>query len=315
MIGRLIVMRLAQAVLTLFAVAFVVFAGTELLPGDVAEALLGQSATPETLAALRQKLGLDEPAILRFFGWVGGLFVGDLGTSLANGRPVADLLSVRLGETLLLAAAAAAISVPLALTLGILAATRPGKALDRTISGAAVVTVSAPEFLIATLLVLVFAVELRWLPALSRPDGGGFLEWAQDLALPVATLSMMVLAPMTRMTRSALLGVLSSSFMEMAVLKGLPRWRLILVHALPNAMAPIANVVALNLAYMVSGVVIVEVVFGYPGMAKLMVDSVSGRDLPTVQTCALFFCAVYVSVNLLADLVAMLSNPRLRRPR
>jgi len=163
--------------------------------------------------------------------------------------------------------------------------------------------------------VLVFAVELRWLPALSRPDGASFIELARDLALPVATLTLMVLAPMTRMTRSAILGVLSSSWMETAMLKGLSRWRMILVHALPNAMAPIANVIALNLAYMVSGVVIVEVVFGYPGMAKLMVDAVTSRDLPVVQTCALFFCTVYVTVNLTADLISVVSNPRLRRPR
>lgn len=313
---NLILKRLALGLLTLFFVSILVFVGTEVLPGDVAEAILGQAATPETVAALRASLGLDIPAPQRFYAWLSGVIRGDFGMSLATGVSVADIVATRLPKTLLLAGVAALIAVPIALTLGLFAATRPGTLLDRGITSSALVTISAPEFLIATLLVMLFSVELRWLPAVARiPEGGSLVDYARGLALPVMTLVAMVLAPMTRMTRSSVLGVLSSPPIEMAILKGIPRTRIILRHALPNAIAPIINVVAMNLAYLVSGVVVVEVVFAYPGVAKLMVDAVSSRDIPVVQVCALFFCAVYVLVNLMADVVSIAANPRLRRPR
>ena len=312
----LIARRLAFGVLTLLVVSILVFAGTEILPGDVAEAVLGQGATEETVAAIRLELGLDRPAPVRYWEWLVGLFTGDLGESLATGREISDIIALRLPSTLLLGGTTAAIAVPLALALGLFAAMRPGTFYDRGITIGTLWLISGPEFLIATLLVMLFAVELRWLPAVAYlSDDATLPQMFRALALPVMTLTFAVLAPMTRMTRAAVLSVLSSPAVEMALLKGVPRWRIIVVHAFPNAIAPIANVIAINLAYLVSGVVVVEVLFSYPGMAKLMVDGVAVRDIPTVQTCAMIFCAAYVGMNLVADLSSILSNPRLRHPK
>lgn len=312
----LIVRRLVLGAVTLVVVSVLVFAGTEILPGDVAEAVLGQGATEETVSAIRRDLGLDRPAPVRYFEWLTGLFTGNLGESLATGREISDIIGIRLPGTLLLGGVTAAIAVPLALALGLFAAMHPTTLYDRSITIGTLWLISGPEFLIATLLVMLFAVELRWLPAVAYlSDDATLAQTLRALALPVMTLTFAVLAPMTRMTRAAVLSVLSSPAVEMALLKGVPRWRIIVHHALPNAIAPIANVIAINLAYLVSGVVVVEVLFSYPGMAKLMVDGVAVRDIPTVQSCAMIFCAAYVGLNLLADLSSIVSNPRLRHPK
>jgi len=312
----LIARRMALGLFTLLLVSLLVFAGTEILPGDVAEAVLGQSATPETVAVIRRELNLDQPAPVRYGDWLLGFVTGDLGRSLASGLPITEIMAPRLAQTLTLGAATAMLAVPLSLALGLLAAMRPGTRFDRTVNTGTILATSTPEFLVATLLVLVFSVKLRWFPAMSYLwEGAGFAERIEALALPVMTLMAMVLAPMTRMTRSAVLDVMTSPAIEMALLKGVPRRRLIVRHALPNALGPIVNVIAMNLAYLVSGVVVVEVVFSYPGVAKLMVDAVATRDLPLVQVCAMFFCLVYVALNLAADVVSMIANPRLRHPR
>lgn len=313
MLLKLLIKRILLGLVTLLLVSLIVFGGTEVLPGDVAEAVLGQGATPETVAAYRKEMNLDRPAWERYFEWLAGLFTGDLGNSLATQRPVADLLEPRLPKTLLLGGLAAMIAVPLALFLGIRAAMRPGGWFDRSMTTGSIALVSAPEFLIATLLVLAFAVQLRWLPAISRlPDDAGLIETMRVLAMPVLTLTAAVLAPMMRMTRSAILNVLSQPSIEMAILKGVPRRKIILKHALPNAIAPIINVVAVNMAYIIGGVLVVEVIFSYSGVAKLMVDGVASRDIPVVQACAMFFCAAYIILNLLADVISILANPRLR---
>ncbi|SEM39777.1 peptide/nickel transport system permease protein [Roseovarius azorensis] len=314
MLWAMMMRRLLFGLLTLFAISVLVFVGTEILPGDVAQAVLGQSATAETIAALRERLGLDQPAPLRYLAWIAGVLQGDLGVSLASDRPIAAMISSRLGNTFMLAGIAALIVVPLSLILGLLAATRPRSLIDRAVSHLTLMSVSAPEFLIATLLVMLFAVHLNWLPAISNissADDIGAL--ARSIALPVLTLSLMVLAPMTRMTRNSVLSVLGSPAIETAILKGLSRRRIVLFHALPNAIAPIVNIIAMNLAYLVSGVVVVEVVFSFPGLAKLMVDAVGTRDLPLVQACALIFCSVYVLMNIFADVISVLANPKLRR--
>lgn len=307
---KLLLRRLIFGAVTLLIVSVLVFIGTELLPGDVAQAILGQNATPETVAALRSKLDLDQPAPLRYLGWLAGLANGQLGESLATGREISGIIAARLPNTILLAGVTAAIAVPVSMFLGLLAAVR------RTITATTLCLLSGPEFLIATLLVMLFSVHLHLLPAVSNLSASAtFLQTARALALPVATLTAAVLAPMTRMTRSTVINVLASPAIEMALLKGVPRWRIIAFHALPNAIGPILSVIALNLAYLVSSVVVVEVVFTFPGMAKLMVDSVSVRDIPTVQACAMIFCAAYVGLNLLADLLAIAGNPRLRHPK
>ena len=316
MILKMIMRRLMLGAITLFVVSIMVFAGTEILPGDVAEMILGQDAAPDTVAALRKELRLDRPAPVRYFEWLVGMATGTLGDSLATGREISDIIALRLPYTLLLGGVVAVIAVPLSLTLGLFAAMYPGSIYDRTITTGTLCLISGPEFLLAILLIMLFAVTLRWLPAVAYlSDGATFPQFARALSLPVMTLTAAILAPMTRMTRSAVINVLTSPAVEMAILKGVPRVRIIVRHALPNALAPIFNVIAINLAYLVSGVVVVEVIFAYPGMAKLMVDGVSYRDVPTVQACAMIFCTFYVGLNLLADIFSIMANPRLRHPK
>lgn len=310
---KLILSRLALGVVTLFVVSALMFVGVELLPGDLAQQILGQSATVETLAAFRAELGLDLPAHIRYLEWVSGLAQGDLGQSLASGRAVSDLLATRLANTMFLAGYAAIIAVPIAVTLGLLAALWRNTLFDRSANIAALSAISMPEFFVAYLLILVFSVNLAWFPTLARTDSvDGFLGQLHATFLPALTLILVVIAHMMRMTRAAIINVLAAPYIEMARLKGLPRWRVVLFHALPNAMAPIINVVAINLAYLIVGVVVVEVVFSYPGLGQLLVDAVSSRDFPVVQAVGLFFASTYILLNVAADILSILSNPRLR---
>ena len=311
---RLVLSRLGVGVLTLLAVSLVIFTITNLLPGDAAQTLLGQEATPELVAALRARFGLDQPAHLRYLHWLGGMLMGNPGTALANGLPVADLIGGRLPNSLMLAAVTTAVSVPIALALGIASAMYRGSLFDRAVSVATVWTVSVPEFLIATVAVLVFAVKLRWLSALSRTeDIATFGQFLRAYAMPVMTLCCGIVAQMARMTRAAVIDQLNASYVEMARLKGVRPVRMVLAHALPNAVGPIANAVALSLSYLIGGVIIVESIFNYPGIASLMVDSVSMRDMPVVQACAMIFCAAYLVLLTIADVSAIVSNPRLRK--
>lgn len=310
---RLILGRLAIGVLSLLAVSVAVFAITALLPGDVAQESLGQAATPEAVAGLRRALGLDLPAHLRYLHWLGGLLSGDPGRSLVNDVPVATLIGSRLPNSLMLAAATAAVSVPLALFLGISAAMWRGSLYDRVLGVLSISIVSVPEFLVATAAVLVFAVHLRWLSALSMvSEITSFGQFLKVFAMPVLSLCCVITAQMVRMTRAAVIDQLDSPYVEMAALKGAGPVRIVLFHALPNAIGPIANAVALSLSYLLGGVIIVEVIFNYPGIAKLMVDAVSTRDMPLVQACAMIFCAAYLMLVTAADLCAILANPRLR---
>jgi peptide/nickel transport system permease protein len=313
---RMIAQRIGLGVLLLLAVSVLIFAGTEILPGDVATAILGQTATPEAVANIRAELGLDRPVVVRYFDWLFGALQGDFGTSYSNRQDIATNIGRRLGNTLFLAAAAAIIAVPLAIVLGILAVRYRNTFFDRFISIATLATVSLPEFFAGYLLILLFAVELRWFPSTStiRPSMN-LGQQLYSIALPTLTLVLVVVGHMMRMTRAAILNVLSSAYIETAELKGISPSRIIWKHALPNALAPIVNVVALNLAYLVVGVVVVEVIFVYPGMGQYMVDHVSKRDVPVVQACGLVFAAVYIGLNIIADVAAVLANPRLRHPR
>jgi peptide/nickel transport system permease protein len=311
--ARLVAGRLGTSLLTLLVVSIVVFAITELLPGDVAEVVLGQSATPEAVAGLRAALHLDQPAYLRYLHWLLGLVSGDPGRSLVNDEPVAALIGSRLPNSLLLAAATTVVSVPIALTLGITAAMWRGSAYDRAVTVFSVSIVSVPEFLVATVAVLIFAVKLHWLPALSyASDIRSLGHFFRAFAMPVVSLSCVIVAQMVRMSRAAVIDALGSSYVEMAILKGARPGRIVLSHALPNAVGPIANAVALSLSYLLGGVIIIEIIFNYPGLAKLMVDAVATRDMPLVQACAMIFCFAYLMLVTVADLSAILSNPRLR---
>ena len=310
---KLLGQRIAIALLSLLAVSVVVFAITAVLPGDAAQEQLGQDATPEALAALRAQMGLDVPAPQRYLHWLGGLVRGDLGTSATTQMPVGTLIGSRLPNSLLLAAMTALFSVPIALTLGIASAVWRGSWFDRAASTASVAVVSVPEFLIATLAVLLFAVKLRWLPALSYVSEIESLgQLLKAFAMPVLTLSCVIVAQMMRMTRAAVIDQLEAPYIEMVRLKGASPMRMVLAHALPNAIGPIANAVALSLSYLLGGVIIVETIFNYPGIAKLMVDGVSQRDMPLVQACAMLFCAGYLILVTAADLCGIVANPRLR---
>ncbi len=311
---KFILTRLALGVLSLLAVSILIFIATEILPGDVASAVLGQGATPETLAAFRTELGLDRPAYVRYFEWFSGAIQGDLGQSMTNKREILPELMKKFKNTLFLAGVAALIAVPISVGLGIIAAINEGKWQDRWSNIISLATISVPEFFIAYILILVFAVQLRWFPSLSTVfDGMSVGEKLYKIALPALTLTMLVAAHMLRMTRSSVLAIMSQPYIEMAFLKGLPRSRVILKHALPNAAAPIISVIALNLAYLIVGVVVIEVVFVYPGVGQYMVDGVTKRDLPVVQACGLIFAATFIILNTVADILAILANPRLRK--
>lgn len=310
----LVAQRIGIALITLIIVSFAVFFATAMLPGDVAQILLGQAATPEAVAGLRHAMGLDQPAFQRFLNWLFGLVQGDFGISYVNDMPVAQLIGDRLVNSLKLAGITTVISVPISLLLGIGAAMWRGSVFDRMVTVLTISVISIPEFMVATLAVLVFAVWLGWLPALSYgAEVGSWGEMLKAYAMPVITLTFVVSAQMIRMTRAAVIETINTPYVEMALLKGASRLRMVFRHALPNALGPIANAMALSLSYLVGGVIIVETIFNYPGVAKLMVDAVSTRDLPLIQSCAMIFCFSYLLLTTLADLIAILSNPRLRR--
>lgn len=310
---KLLGRQVASAIITMFLLSLIIFAITALLPGDPAKLVLGQFATPDQVAALRAKLGLDQPAIWRYLHWAGGFLTGDMGNSIANGMPVATLMAQRLPASLLLAGLTTLVSVPLALGIGLVAAMCRGRLTDSILSAITIMMVAVPDFLVAILLILLFSVHLGWLPALSYIYSiHGVGDFLQIYAMPVATLCTVLIAQMARMTRIALINELDCAYIEMARLKGAGPARCVLKHALPNAAGPIVNAIALNLSYLMGGVVIVETIFNYPGVAKLMVDAVANKDLPLVQACALLFCAFYLLLILLAEFVATLANPRLR---
>lgn len=313
---RMIATRLAIGLFTLWVISVLIFLAVSLLPGDIAQQVLGQSATPETVAAFRRELGLDQPMVLRYAQWIGGVVQGDFGTSLASGRSVGDLLAARLGNTMFLAGYAAVIAVPLAVTLGLLAALWRGGLFDKASNIATLTAISFPEFFIAYILMFWLSVRLGWFPSIADP--GPSPDLGERLVrgfMPAMTLVLVVTAHMMRMTRAAVVNVLGAPYVQMARLKGVSQWRIVTLHALPNALAPVINVIALNIAWLVSGVVIVEVIFVYPGLGQLMVDSVTNRDIPVVQACALVFAAVYILLNLAADVLAIATNPRLLHPR
>lgn len=312
----LIFKRTAASLVTLLIISLIIFIGVEMLPGDVAETVLGQSATPETVAAFRKELKLDLPPHVRYVSWLKAFVHGEFGNSLANGRPVAELIGWRIENTLFLAVSTAMIAVPLAIFLGMLAAFYRNTFFDKLISTTTLTFISFPEFFIAYILISILAVRLNLFPSLSIIEAHmGLGSKIYTILLPALTLTCVVTAHMMRQTRAAIINVLASAYIEMAKIKGIRKSRIIVLHAFPNSLSPVINVVAVNLAYLVVGVVIVEVVFVYPGLGQLLVDSVSKRDLPVVQASGLIFSVAYISLNLAADILSMLSNPKLRQSK
>ena len=326
-IARIILQRLAFGFLTLIIVSFVIFAAVNSLPGDFASAILGQGATEEAKAAIRADLGLDQPFFARYFTWLGSIFTGDLGVSYSQLMfaanlggdqliSITDQIGPRFYNTMFLAGLTALIAVPVSLMIGILAALYRGSVFDRIANILTLSSISSPEFFLAYILILFLAVINQWFPVIALPkEGMSVGEHAYTALLPALTLTLVVTAHMMRMTRAAIINLLASPYIEMARLKGLSPLRVIVVHAFPNALAPVINVIALNLAYLITGVVVVEVVFVYPGIGQLFVDAVKNRDIPMVQVCCLIFAAAYILLNLLADVLSILSNPRLRHPK
>ena len=328
-VAKIIFQRLGLGLLTLFIVSIVIFTAVNMLPGDFAQAILGQGATPEAVESIRRDLGLDQHPASRYFPWLAGAVQGDLGNSFAQANfasfvgddsgvraSVAQQIAPRFANTMFLAGVTAAIAVPFAVTLGILAALYRNSVFDRVANISTLTSISSPEFFLAYILILFLAVLNPVLPSLSNIfDGMDFSERLEKTLLPALTLTLVVTAHMMRMTRAAIINLLASPYIEMARLKGVKPMRVIVRHALPNALAPIINVIALNLAYLITGVVVVEVVFVYPGIGQLFVDSVKIRDIPVVQACCLIFAAAYILLNLTADILSIISNPRLRHPK
>jgi peptide/nickel transport system permease protein len=315
-VAAIILKRLGLGFVTLLVVSVIIFGAVELLPGDIAQAVLGMGATEENVAAMREQLGLDRPAPVRYLEWLKSAVVGDFGVSLISQNPVIDAIGPRFANTLFLALYAAVIAVPVALVLGVLVALFRNSVFDRVANVITLISISSPEFFLGYVLILYFAVKTGYFPAIAKlsPDMS-LLDWLYRTFLPALTMVLVVVAHMMRMTRATIINLLASPYIEMARLKGVPPWKVIVRHALPNSWAPIINVIALNLAYLITGVVLVEVVFVYPGIGQLLVDSVTKRDFPVVQACCLIFAATFILLNLAADVGAVLTNPRLRHPK
>lgn len=313
----LILKRLGIGLITVLAVSVIIFFGTKILPGDAAQIRLGQEATEANIAAMRERLGLDQPIYVQYFTWLKNFLQGDLGVSLSSDVPITELIGDRYKNTLIVGALTALIGVPISLMLGILAATYPGSLYDRVLTIVSVTLVAAPEFFTATLLVMlfVFVLGIGNAVVVGSVEGKNLFELIAHFALPITTLCFVIASQLIRMSRAAVLNVMSSPYIEMAILKGVPRKRIIFRHALLNSIGPIVNVVALNLAYLVTGVIVVEVYFGYPGLATLIVQGVQTRDFVLIQGLGMLFCLTYVLLMLLADIGAFVSNPRLRHPK
>ncbi len=310
---KLIVRRLLLGLATVGLVSLIIFGAVEALPGDACTAILQQDAQGQRLANCRAELGLDRPAWARYAQWVGGLLRGDLGVSTHGAQPIAGIVGARLQNSLLLGGCALALGLPLAFGLGIAAALQRDRWLDVTVSSGAIAAMTIPEFVSATVLILVFSAWLGWLPGIVTVSADApWTDFFPEILLPAVVLAMVMTAHILRTVRSSMIEVLDGEFVRMATLKGVPHAPRVLRHVLPNALLPAINVVALTIAWLLGGVVVIETVFNYPGLGRLTVTAISERDLAVVQTVALIVSALYVAINLAADLLTLLANPRLR---
>jgi len=312
LVGR----RLVLAVVTLFIISLIVFLGVEALPGDTATAYLGQSATPESLAALREEFGLNAPMHERYISWLGGILKGDLGVSTVKRKPVSELIGNRFRNTVVLATTAALVGIPLAIILGVISGLTRDKWPDVAVSTTSIVGMTLPGFVTATILIYIFAIRLEWFPAITLvPSDVPVVELLPNIVLPIITLTLIMVAHILRLVRTNMIDVMLSDYVQMARLKGVPTKQIVFKHALPNAMLPTINVVALTLAWLLGGVAIIETVFNYPGIGKLMIGAITDRDLALVQGIAIILAVIYISLNLIADLLTLVLNPRLRTSR
>lgn len=305
--------RMVLGAITVAIVSMIIFAGVEILPGDACTAFLEREAQGRILENCREELNLNRPAVVRYLDWAWSALRGDLGVSANGQRSIAELVGARLQNSLLLAACALVAGVPTAIFLGVVSGLWRDRPVDLVFSTGAIFAMTIPEFVSATVLILIFSVWLGWLPGIVLTSANApAAEFFPEIILPVIVLAMVMTAHILRTVRSSVIEVMNSDYVQMATLKGVPYWRIVFRHALPNALLPAINVVALTIAWLLGGVVVVEVVFNYPGLGRMMIDAISDRDLPVVQAIALIVATVYVGVNLTADLLTMVANPRLR---
>ena len=310
---RMLLRRCFLGAVTVAIVSAIIFLGVELLPGDACTAFLERDAKGQMLENCRKDFGLDRPALTRYFEWAGNALQGDLGMSASGRKSIAELVGHRMKNSLLLAAVSLSVGVPMAIFLGVITGLWRDRPIDLFFSTAAILAMTIPEFVSATVLILIFSVWLRWLPGIIVTSASApASEFFPEILLPVFVLAMVMMAHILRMVRSSVIEVMAGDYIQMATLKGVPYWRIVFSHALPNALLPAINVVALTIAWLLGGVVVIEVVFNYPGLGRMMIDAISDRDLPVVQAIALIVASVYVGVNLTADILTMVANPRLR---
>jgi len=310
---RMLLRRCVLGAVTVAIVSAIIFLGVELLPGDACTAFLERDAKGQMLENCRKDFGLDRPALTRYFEWAGNALQGDLGMSASGRKSIAELVGHRMKNSLLLAAVSLSVGVPMAIFLGVITGLWRDRPVDLFFSTAAILAMTIPEFVSATVLILIFSVWLGWLPGIVVTSASApASEFFPEILLPVFVLAMVMMAHILRMVRSSVIEVMAGDYIQMATLKGVPYWRIVFFHALPNALLPAINVVALTIAWLLGGVVVIEVVFNYPGLGRMMIDAISDRDLPVVQAIALIVASVYVGVNLTADILTMVANPRLR---
>jgi peptide/nickel transport system permease protein len=309
----LIFKRLALGLVTIWLVSALIFLGVEALPGDACTAVLERDAHGEALEKCREIMGLNAPALTRYLSWAASALQGDFGISANGQESISELVGYRVRNSFLLAAGALSVGIPLSIFLGTVAGLRRDTWVDILFSTGAILAMTIPEFVAATILILVFAIWLGWVPAIVlTPADAQPLDFFPEFILAAVVLTMLMVAHIMRMVRSSVIDAMASDYVQMATLKGVPYWRIMFRHALPNALLPAINIIALTVAWLLGGVVVVEVVFNYPGLGRLLVDSISGRDLPVVQAITLIVAATYVAINLIADILSLALNPRLR---
>ena len=316
-VQRLLLWRLPLGVLSVFLVAVLTYVATQVLPGDAASAILGQSATPQRLAAVRRELGLDKSVISGLLDWLGGLLTGDFGNSLSQGRPVSQVVGQRLANTTVLLVVVAILSTIVGAVAGVIAANKRDRWFDDVTSTFALVASALPEFVVGVLVILVFSLGVfDWFPAVSIiPPSQRIWDQPSKLVLPVVTLVIVTAPYMFRMVRAATIEALQSDYAEVARLKGVSTRRLLFRHALPNAVAPAVQVFGLNVLYLAGGVVLVETVFQYPGIGLALVEAIDNRDVPVIQFTVVLLATFYVLLNIVTDLIVLLATPRRRAPR
>lgn len=310
----IIVKRLGSLLVTLAVMSFIIFMLVEIMPGDVAQMILGQSATDEAVAALREARGLNDPVFQRYFRWVGGVLTGDLGDSIyMQGVSINSILWRRVGHSMILALTAFIIFVPLSMFFGVLAGVKENKTTDSIISFFGLATMALPEFVSGVFLITIFGVQLKWLPIVSViPIGESFFTNLEILIMPALSVTFVMFGYISRMQRSSMIQVMHSDYVRAAVLKGMPRKYVILRHAMKNALLPTITIIGMNMGWLFGGLVVVETLFGFPGMGSLLMTAIKTRDVPLIEACVLLITVIFSLSTMFTDVLYSYLNPRVR---